>query len=224
MAGAFLITAGLAGTVVSLFWDVLSKGKAFALDSIGPLKQIGITAGTVLLVIGLPLEVFSFRRKAPGLARPSAVGRSIRLAGVILVLGGTGGYFLSLFWDVIGHGRPFSAGAMGPGKIMGMTAGVALLIIGAMALSVSSGGKAPSGRKEAAGRRTDTTARPEAGSRKEKGAAPAAYPPSPAEDAEIPLAAAIPIAESPPPGRAPMEAIPIAEARLIEPESPAQAK
>ena len=64
LSGVILTLSGLGGMVVSLFWDVISRGRQFSADAIGPFKLAGMLAGTALLAAGIVL-FFLGRRRAP---------------------------------------------------------------------------------------------------------------------------------------------------------------
>jgi len=137
MAGMILVLIGIGGSAVSLFWDVLYKGSPFSLRSVGPFKIMGIVAGLVILNIGIVAGFALARRKHPvpgerhGPA-PRTVHWGFLLPGVILTISGIGGIFLSLLWDVISKGRPFSADAIGPFKLAGMIGGAVILVAGTL--------------------------------------------------------------------------------------------
>ncbi len=184
--------AGAGGSAVSLLWDVLYKGMPFSLRSIGPLKIMGMVAGLVLLNAGIVAGFALARRKRQVTdERHAPVPTNhpgFLLAGVILTISGIGGMLLSLFWDVLSRGRPFSAAAIGPFKLAGILAGGAILAAGALMFLF--------GRRKAPVR--------------EPGAM---GPPLVRATAQEPVPFALPVAQATPPaaGTRPMEAIPVEE-------------
>jgi hypothetical protein len=155
----------------------LYKRMPFSLQSIGPLKIAGLLAGLMILNIGVVAGfTFARRKRHPG----------IFISGVILTLSGLGGTLLSLFWDVLGKKKPFSADALGPFKMAGMLAGLAVLAAGALLLFL--------GRGKAKAREIIRVEPPQAKAQE-----------------EIPFALPSAQAEPPAAGNAPMEAIPVEE-------------
>jgi hypothetical protein len=132
IAGVILILIGIGGAFLSLLWDVIYRSRAFSLGAVGPYKLIGLAAGLALIVAGV-IAGLVLGRKAAARAGPGGTPSSAlayRLTGALLVIGGLGGTFLSLLWDVIRRGKAFNAVAIGPMKLMGILAGIILAIIG----------------------------------------------------------------------------------------------
>ena len=130
--GVIMILMGAGGAFLSLLWDVIYKGTAFKMSAFGPFKLLGLAAGLSLIVAGV-IAGFIFGRRAASRAGPGGISSpasTYKLIGLLLVIGGLGGTFLSLLWDVIRRGKPFSAEAIGPMKMMGIAAGMILVVIG----------------------------------------------------------------------------------------------
>jgi hypothetical protein len=138
MSGVIMILMGAGGAILSLLWDVIYRGTAFKMSAVGPYKLLGLAAGLSLIVAGVIAGVILGRRAASragpgGISSPAS---TYKLIGLLLVFGGLGGTFLSLLWDVIRRGKPFSAEAIGPMKMMGIGAGILLLVIGIVMVMV----------------------------------------------------------------------------------------
>ena len=77
-------------------------------------------------------------------------GSRLKIAGVMMALMGLGGLLLSLLWDTIYKGRSFSLSAIGPIKLMGISVGGLIFLIGvAAALMGVRRGRAASATEEA---------------------------------------------------------------------------
>jgi hypothetical protein len=180
IAGVIAIFLGAAGAVVSLFWDVIYKSKAFSLSAVGPFKLLGLAAGLALIAAGAVAGVVLGRRISAraGLDGMPAPQKGYGLIGYLLILGGLGGTFISLLWDVIRRGRPFNASAIGPMKMMGIAAGIVIMVIGIVMVAVMSR------KRAAAPARSGATAIQPAASPQQQGASTpppdAGYPSAPA--------------------------------------------
>jgi hypothetical protein len=132
VAGFIPILMGLAGACLSLLWDVIYRGRSLSTAAVGPFKLAGVAAGIALAVAGLILGIVLGRRAAAhaGPEGMPSMARAYKLLGALLVVGGLGGTFLSLLWDVVRRGRAFSAATIGPFKLMGIAAGIVLAAIG----------------------------------------------------------------------------------------------
>ena len=132
IAGIIPILIGAGGAFLSLFWDVISKGTAFKMSAVGPYKLLGLAAGLALIAAGVLAGFILGRRAAArtGTGESPSQATAYRLTGILLVIGGLGGTFLSLLWDVIRRGKSFSTAAIGPMKLMGIAAGIVLVVIG----------------------------------------------------------------------------------------------
>ena len=132
IAGVISVLIGLGGVFLSLLWDVIYKGGSFSMSAIGPYKLIGVAAGVAVLMVGIIIGLLLGRRMPSRADANGMPGTAIayKLTGFLLILGGLGGTLLSLLWDVIRRGRPFSVGAIGPLKMMGAAAGIVLLATG----------------------------------------------------------------------------------------------
>lgn len=102
------------------------------MSAIGPFKVAGVAAGMAVVMAGITVGLFLGRKMPSTAGANNAPGPAIafKLAGYLFIIGGVGGTFLSLMWDVIRRGKSFSAGAIGPLKMMGATAGIVLMVIG----------------------------------------------------------------------------------------------
>ncbi|MBM4248403.1 MAG: hypothetical protein FJ149_03030 [Euryarchaeota archaeon] len=184
---------GAAGAALSLLWDVIYRGRPFSLQSIGPVKIVGMVAGLAIVNVGIWAGFALARRKRPVAGgifgqEPPAGHPGLLFSGALLALSGLGGMLVSLLWDLIARGRDFSADAIGPGKVAGMLSGLALLAVGAALLALCL-------------RRTGAAAK--------KAERP--VPAAPAEPVEVPYALPVERARPPAAGMQPPEAIPVEE-------------
>jgi len=208
IAGIILVLIGAGGALLSLFWDVIYRGRALSLSTVGPFKLAGLAAGIALAAAGLILGIVLGRRAASrvGPEGMPSMALAFKLLGALFVIGGLGGTFLSLLWDVVRRGRAFSTSAIGPFKMMGVAAGVVLAVIGIVMVFVLARRKPAVKPGEPA-----PAAPPLSG-------APVQVVATPDRDAmmqrprdEVPFALPIEEAQPAQAGAVPMEAIPIEE-------------
>ena len=231
IAGVITVLLGTAGAFLSLFWDVIYRGRAFSMSAFGPYKLIGLAAGLALIVAGVIAGLVLGRRAAARAGTgdiPSPV-KAYKLIGLLLLIGGFGGTFLSLLWDVIRRGRPFSAAAIGPMKMMGAAAGMVLVVIGIVMVLILAR------KKQAAPAQVVAVPTPTAAMAPQQTVSVGAQQQQPAQaydvypsasagaqtQEEIPFALAIEEVYPAQTGAEPMEAIPIEEAPDDENARPA---
>jgi hypothetical protein len=193
--GLIPLLIGAAGAFLSLFWDVIYRGKAFSPANVGPFKLAGLAAGIALAVAGL-VAGFVLGRRArsrAGLGAMPSMSQAYKILGVLLIIGGLGGTFVSLLWDVVRRGKAFSAASIGPMKLMGIGAGIVLTAVGIVMVFWLARRKqqAPSPATAAA------ALAPQAGAHQAQ--------------EEIPFALPVEQAQAPPEGAVPPEAIPVEE-------------
>jgi len=151
----------------------------------------------------------------------------LKVAGVMLALTGLGGMGLSLLWDAIYKGKSFSTGAIGPIKVIGISAGFLIFAIGVVVAFLAARreraaalGAAPRLKKkavQAAGRPYEQyeSDRPAPPAPVYQYSAPAARtqsgPPGQAQE-DIPFALPVEQARPLQYGAEPMEAIPVDDA------------
>lgn len=210
VAGVIAILLGAGGAFLSLFWDVIYKGKAFSLSAVGPFKLLGLAAALAIIIAGVIVGLVLGRRisSQAGPGGMPAPQKGYGLIGYLLVLGGLGGTFLSLWWDVIRRGRPFSIAAIGPMKIMGILAGIVIMVIGIVIVVVLARRKpaVQTGMPSAAAiGQSGAVTQPQAA-----GIVTVAKQPVQAQDG-IPFALPVEQAQAPLEGAVPLEAIPVEE-------------
>ena len=79
IAGAILALMGLGGMLLSLLWDAIYKGRSFSTGAIGPIKTMGISAGFLILAIGVAMTFLAAIRKRAASA-PEAAPRQKKKA------------------------------------------------------------------------------------------------------------------------------------------------
>ena len=78
-SGLLLIHLGAGGALLSIFWDVVYRGRALDLGAVGPFKLAGTGAGLVIMILGLWLRFVEPKRslEAPGGAPDEGVPEAI---------------------------------------------------------------------------------------------------------------------------------------------------